>query len=85
MPNSHSGLSRRGFLAPTAVAAAATAGGVPLLSAGGGKGSSGQEGRVSEDELRSILPTYQASDAAVDPDIASVLGSNPGYTLIVIG
>jgi putative aldouronate transport system substrate-binding protein len=80
MPNSHSGLSRRGFLAPTAVAAAATAGGVPLLSAGGGKGSSGQEGRVSEDELRSILPTYQASDAAVDPDIASVLGSNPGYT-----
>ncbi len=79
MPNSRSGLSRRGFLTSTAVASAAV-GGMPLLSACGGQGSGGQEGRVSDEELRSILPTYQASDAAVDPDIASENGSSPGYT-----
>ncbi|MEO3751090.1 extracellular solute-binding protein [Streptomyces sp. B6B3] len=79
MPNSRSGQSRRSFLASTAVATAAV-GGLPLLSACGGEGSGGQEGRVSEEELRSILPTYQASDAAVDPDIAIEHGSSPGYT-----
>ncbi|MGP3972354.1 extracellular solute-binding protein [Streptomyces sp. 6N223] len=79
MPNSRSGPSRRSFLASTAVATAAV-GGMPLLSACGGEGSGGQEGRVSEDELKSILPTYRASDAAVDPDIASESGSSPGYT-----
>ncbi len=79
MPNSRSGQSRRSFLASTAVATAAV-GGMPLLSGCGGKGSGGQEGRVSEEELRSILPTYRASDAAVDPDIAIEHGSSPGYT-----
>jgi putative aldouronate transport system substrate-binding protein len=79
MPNSRTGLSRRTFLTSTAVAAAATAG-MPLLSACGGEGSGGQEGRVSENELRSILPTYQASDAAVTPDIASEHGSSSGFT-----
>ncbi len=79
MPNSRSGPSRRTFLTSTAVATAAV-GGMPLLTACGGEGSGGQEGRVSEDELRSILPTYQASDAAVDPDIAVEHGSSPGYT-----
>jgi putative aldouronate transport system substrate-binding protein len=80
MPNSRSGPSRRSFLASTAVAAAATAGGVPLLSACGGEGSGGGEGRVSEEQLRSILPTFQASDVAVDPDIPGEDGSSPGYT-----
>jgi putative aldouronate transport system substrate-binding protein len=79
MPNSRSGPSRRSFLASTAVATAAV-GGMPLLSACGGEGSGGQEGRVSEDELKSILPTYRASDAAVEPDIAIENGSSPGYT-----
>jgi putative aldouronate transport system substrate-binding protein len=79
MPNSRSGLSRRGFLTTTAVASAAV-GGMPLLSACGGEGSGGQEGRVSEEELRSILPTYRASDIAADPDIASENGSSLGYT-----
>jgi putative aldouronate transport system substrate-binding protein len=79
MPNSRSGPSRRSFLASTAVASAAVAG-MPLLSACGGKGSGGQEGRVSEEELQSILPTYRASDTAVDPDIASENGSSPGFT-----
>jgi putative aldouronate transport system substrate-binding protein len=79
MPNSGSGPSRRNFLASTAVATAAV-GGMPLLSACGGEGSGGQEGRVSEEELRSILPTYRASDVAAEPDIASEHGSSPGYT-----
>ncbi|TDC05022.1 extracellular solute-binding protein [Streptomyces sp. 8K308] len=79
MPNSRSGPSRRSFLTSTAIATAAV-GGMPLLSACGGEGSRGQEGRVSEDELRSLLPTYRASDAAVEPDIASEHGSSPGYT-----
>jgi putative aldouronate transport system substrate-binding protein len=79
MPNSRTGPGRRTFLASTAVASAAV-GGLPLLSACGGEGSGGQEGRVSEDELKTILPTYQASDAAVEPDIAVENGSSPGYT-----
>lgn len=79
MPNSRSGPSRRSFLASTAVATAAV-GGVPLLSACGGEGSGGEEGRVSEDELQTILPTYRASDTAVEPDIASENGSSPGFT-----
>ena len=79
MPNSRSGPSRRSFLTSTAVATAAV-GGMPLLSACGGKGSGGQEGRVSEDELRSILPTYRPSDVGVEPDIPSENGSSPGYT-----
>jgi len=79
MLNSRCGPSRSSFLASTAVATAAV-GGIPLLSACSGEGSGGQEGRVSEDELKSILPTYQESDVAVDPDIAIENGSSPGYT-----
>ncbi len=79
MSNPRSGPSRRTFLASTAAATAAM-GGLPLLTACGGEGSGGQEGRVSQEELESILPTYRASDAAVDPDIASEHGSSPGYT-----
>jgi putative aldouronate transport system substrate-binding protein len=79
MPNSRSAPSRRSFLASTAVATAAVSG-MPLLSACGGEGSGGGEGRVSEGELNSILPTYQAADLSVQPDIASENGSSPGYT-----
>ncbi|MGP4112445.1 extracellular solute-binding protein [Streptomyces sp. 4N509B] len=79
MSNSRSGPSRRNFLAATGVAAAAV-GGMPLLSACGGEGSGRGEGRVSEEELTSILPTYRASDVAVEPDIAAEHGSSPGYT-----
>jgi putative aldouronate transport system substrate-binding protein len=80
--NPRSAPSRRTFLASTAVAAAATVGGVPLLTAcgGGNGGGGGEEGRVSEEELGSILPTYRASDTAVEPDIASENASTPGYT-----
>jgi putative aldouronate transport system substrate-binding protein len=64
------------------VAAAATAGGIPLLSACGGdsSGGGGGAGRVAEGDLQSILPTFQASTTAVEPDIASENGSSPGYT-----
>ncbi len=79
MPNSRSGPSRRSFLASTTVTSTAV-GGIPLLSGCGGEGSGGQEGRVSADELRTILPTHRASDAAVEPDIASEHGSSPDYT-----
>ncbi|WP_207931149.1 RICIN domain-containing protein [Streptomyces sp. 8K308] len=78
MPNAP-GPSRRSFLTSTAIATAAV-GETPLLSACGGEGSQGQEGRVSEDEPRSLLPTYRPSDAATEPDIASEHGSSPGYT-----
>ncbi|KAB8161620.1 extracellular solute-binding protein [Streptomyces sp. 3MP-14] len=85
MSNSPSAPSRRRFLASTAVAAAATAGGVPLLSAcssdGGGGGAEG--GRVAESELESILPTYRASDIAVEPDIPAENGASPGYTRFI--
>ncbi|MDB1089682.1 extracellular solute-binding protein [Streptomyces sp. ACA25] len=82
MPNSRSAPSRRSFLASTAVAAAAV-GSVPLLSACGsdnGGGGGGGGGRITEDEATQILPSYQASDIAVDPDIPSVNGSTPGFT-----
>lgn len=80
MPNTRSGLSRRSFLSSTAVAAAAATGGIALLSACSGSGSGGGRGNVTEKELEALLPTYRASDAAVDPDIPSVNGSSPGYT-----
>ncbi|MGP4111597.1 extracellular solute-binding protein [Streptomyces sp. 4N509B] len=80
MLNSRPGPSRRRFLAATGAAAAAAVGGVPLLSACGGEGSGQGEGRVSERELRSILPTYQASESAVEPDIPAPDGASPGFT-----
>ncbi|MEO3754546.1 extracellular solute-binding protein [Streptomyces sp. B6B3] len=78
MSNTRSGPSRRRFLASTAVATAAM-GGMPLLSACG-KGSGGQEGRVSEEELRTILPAYRESEVAVAPDIPSRHDSSPGFS-----
>lgn len=84
MPNSSSAPSRRKFLASTAVAAAATVGGVPLLAAcGSDGGSGGGEGRASQEDLKSILPTYRQSDTAVEPDIPSENGSSPGYTTFI--
>src|SRR5689334_18929258 len=84
MPNSSSAPSRRKFLASTAVAAAATVGGVPLLAAcGSDGGSGGGEGRASQEDLKSILPTYRQSDTAIEPDIASENGSSPGYTTFI--
>ncbi|MDT0341096.1 extracellular solute-binding protein [Streptomyces litchfieldiae] len=82
MPNSRSVPSRRKFLASSAFAAAATAGGVPLLSAcgGDGGGGGGQEGAASDQEVQSILPTFQESDAAFPPDIPGENGASPGYT-----
>lgn len=82
MPHSRSGLSRRRFLASTATAAAATAGGVPLLTACT-SGDGGSEGRVSLSELDQMLPSFQESRVAVQPDIPSVNGSVPGYTTFI--
>lgn len=82
MPNSRSGPSRRSLLASTAVAATATAGGMPLLSACGSD-SSGEGGRASEEEVDSLLPAYRASDVSVQPDVPSKYGSSPGYTTFV--
>ncbi|WP_129842742.1 extracellular solute-binding protein [Streptomyces sp. RFCAC02] len=82
MPNPRLAPSRRRFLRSSTFAALAAAGGAPLLAAcgGGGGGGGGQEGRVSEDELTGLMPTYQASATAVEPDIAAENGSSPGYT-----
>ncbi|MEV1009908.1 extracellular solute-binding protein [Streptomyces sp. NPDC049881] len=82
MPIPRPAPSRRRFLSSSAYAALAVTGGVPLLSAcgGNGGGGGGQEGRASESRLREILPSYRASDAAVEPDIAPENGSSPGYT-----
>ncbi|GAA3779396.1 extracellular solute-binding protein [Streptomyces phyllanthi] len=79
-PNSAtSGPSRRSFLASTAVAAAAVAGGVPLLSACGGSDSGSREGTTSDKDAKKILPAYVASDV-VTPDIPSKNGSAVGFT-----
>ncbi|MER5202735.1 extracellular solute-binding protein [Streptomyces sp. NPDC002825] len=75
-----SGLSRRSFLASTAVATAAVAGGMPLLTAcsdAGGGGS--REGATSGKAADKLLPTYVASTVA-KPDIPSKNGSSAGYT-----
>ncbi|SFD02142.1 extracellular solute-binding protein [Streptomyces aidingensis] len=83
MPNTRSAPSRRSFLASTAVAAAAVGSAGPLLTAcssDGGSGDGGGPGRVSEKEAEQILPAYQASEFAVQPDIPGQSGSSPGYT-----
>ncbi|WP_165987613.1 extracellular solute-binding protein [Streptomyces sp. YIM 98790] len=83
MPNTRSAPSRRSFLASTAVAAAAVGSAGPLLSAcssDGSGGDGGGPGRVSEKDAKQILPAYQASEFAVEPDIPSQNGSSPGYT-----
>ncbi|WP_049565469.1 extracellular solute-binding protein [Streptomyces sp. SBT349] len=81
MPNARPAPSRRRFLASSAAVAAAVTGGVPLLAAcGGDGGGGGSEGRASDDQLRDLLPTFRASDVAVEPDIPGGDGVSPGYT-----
>lgn len=78
-PNSPTtGPGRRSFLASTAVAAAAVAGGVPLLSACGGAAETG-EGTTSGKSAKKLLPTYAARPIGT-PDIASKNGSCVGFT-----
>lgn len=72
--------SRRSFLASGAVAAVAVAGGMPLLAAcGGGSGSGSKEGTTTGKALKKVLPDYAPSNL-VQPDVASVNGSSPGFT-----
>lgn len=71
--------SRRSFLASTAVAAAAVAGGMPLLTACGGSESKDREGTTSGKAADKLLPAFVASTHA-KPDIASKNGSAAGYT-----
>ena len=74
-----SGPSRRSFLASTAVATAAVAGGVPLLSACGGSDSGSRDGTTSGKDAKKILPAYVASNV-VTPDIPAKNGSAIGFT-----
>jgi putative aldouronate transport system substrate-binding protein len=74
-----SGPSRRSFLASTAVAAAAVAGGMPLLAACGGSDTGSREGATSGKAADKLLPTYVASKVA-KPDLPSKNGSAAGYT-----
>ncbi|WP_428951156.1 extracellular solute-binding protein [Streptomyces sp. cg35] len=71
--------SRRRFLASTAVAAAAVAGGVPLLTACGGSDSKDREGTTSGKDAAKLLPAFVASRLA-PPDLPSKNGSAAGYT-----
>lgn len=73
--------SRRSFLATGAVAAVAVAGGVPLLAAcgGSGSGSKGKEGTTTGKALQKIVPSYAPLNL-VQPDVAGVNGSSPGFT-----
>ncbi|GAB2823603.1 extracellular solute-binding protein [Streptomyces chlorus] len=74
-----SGPSRRSFLASTAVATAAVAGGMPLLAACGGADSGSREGTTSGKDAKDILPAFVAG-SVVTPDIASKNGSAVGFT-----
>ncbi|MCH5675723.1 extracellular solute-binding protein [Streptomyces gilvus] len=76
---SPSGPSRRSFLASTAVATAAVAGGMPLLSACGASDSGSGGGSSAGKGSRKLLPTYVADDV-VTPDIPSKYGSPLGFT-----
>lgn len=71
--------SRRSFLASTAVVTAAVAGGMPLLAACGGSGSTSREGTTSGKEAKKILPAFVAGNV-VQPDIPSKNGSSLGFT-----
>lgn len=71
--------SRRSFLATGAVAAVAVAGGVPLLAACGGSGSGSKEGATTGKALKKVVPAYAPLNL-VEPDVASVNGSSPGFT-----
>ncbi|MFD8724016.1 extracellular solute-binding protein [Streptomyces sp. NPDC059629] len=74
-----SGPSRRSFLASTAVATAAVAGGMPLLAACGGSDSGSGGGSSSGKGTKKLLPSYVANDV-VTPDIPSKNGSSIGFT-----
>ncbi|MEU1692068.1 extracellular solute-binding protein [Streptomyces hirsutus] len=74
-----SGPSRRSFLASTAVATAAVAGGMPLLAACGGADGGSREGTTSGKDAKDILPAFVAG-SVVTPDIASKNGSAIGFT-----
>ncbi|MCD9876786.1 extracellular solute-binding protein [Streptomyces guryensis] len=74
-----SGPSRRSFLASTAVATAAVAGGMPLLAACGGSESGSGGGTTSGKNAKKILPAYVASNV-VTPDIPAKNGSAMGFT-----
>ncbi|MES5817391.1 extracellular solute-binding protein [Streptomyces sp. RG80] len=74
-----SGPSRRSFLASTAVATAAVAGGMPLLAACGGSDSGSRDGTTSSKDAKKILPAYVASNV-VTPDIPAKNGSAIGFT-----
>ncbi|MFI9834415.1 extracellular solute-binding protein [Streptomyces sp. NPDC051913] len=74
-----SGPSRRSFLASSAVATAAVAGGMPLLAACGGSDSGSRDGTTSSKDAKKILPAYVASNV-VTPDIPAKNGSAIGFT-----
>ncbi|MEV6941305.1 extracellular solute-binding protein [Streptomyces sp. NPDC051172] len=74
-----SGPSRRSFLASTAVATAAVAGGMPLLSACGGSDGGSRDGTTSGKNAKKLLPAYVASNV-VTPDLPSKNGSAMGFT-----
>ncbi|MET7656209.1 MULTISPECIES: Tat pathway signal sequence domain protein [unclassified Streptomyces] len=74
-----SGPSRRSFLASTAVATAAVAGGMPLLAACGGADKGSREGTTSGKGAQKILPAYVASNV-VTPDFPAKNGSAMGFT-----
>ncbi|MFH8445841.1 extracellular solute-binding protein [Streptomyces sp. NPDC018026] len=78
-PNAASGPSRRSFLASTAVATAAVAGGVPLLAACGGSDGGSRDGTTSGKDAKKLLPAYVAA-SVVTPDIPSKNGSAVGFT-----
>ncbi|MFF9281155.1 extracellular solute-binding protein [Streptomyces griseosporeus] len=71
--------SRRSFLASSAVAAAAVAGGMPLLAACGGSDTGSREGTTSGKDAKKLLPAYVASNV-VAPDIPARNGSAVGFT-----
>ncbi len=71
--------SRRSFLASSAVAAAAVAGGMPLLAACGDADNSSREGTTSAKDAKKILPAFVASNV-VKPDIPARNGSAIGFT-----
>ncbi|MFD3518534.1 extracellular solute-binding protein [Streptomyces sp. NPDC058657] len=74
-----SGPSRRKFLLSTAVATAAVAGGMPLLSAcGGAEKKSQKEGATSHKGADKLIPAYVASTVS-KPDLPSKNGSADGY------
>ncbi|MFI9154673.1 extracellular solute-binding protein [Streptomyces sp. NPDC053367] len=71
--------SRRSFLASTAVATAAVAGGMPLLAACGGSDGGSRDGTTSGKDAKKILPAYVAGNVVV-PDLPAKNGSAVGFT-----